>query len=396
MKKICVLFILFIYFEINGQAVWTKTTLIDKFQIECLASINGDLYVGLGGGGVYKSSDEGTTWTEINNGIGKKYITSIISKGGKIYIASYGEGVFISENKGLSWIEMATAPGSKYIFSLIASGQNVLAATWDGIYYSSDEKKWTKAIISGNRKHNISLSFYESKKNLIAGSGQYVFTSKDNGKSWESVSASSLFDIVSFAEQGNALFIGTSGDGLYQSLDDGKNWIKKGNNKSESELQNVPAIIVDSLNIVAGSPNKGVINDGSKMNQGYSGLSIKSLIKHKGFYFAGTPTAGLWKFAVNSKLQEIETRGLFELTSAIYPNPWSVNSKLEYTINQKADVHIDLIHPGGKVIKQFHFLAQPRGAYEVELNDLDLSSGIYFLRIKVNDLIQLKKLFRVR
>ena len=392
MKKIIAYFIVFIHTGIYGQVVWTKTSLIDKYQIECLASMNGDLYAGLGGGGIFKSSDEGTTWTEINNGLGKKYITALTSKENKIYVSSYAEGVFISENKGQLWKAMETPPGSVYIYSLITSGGNLIAATWDGIYCSADDKKWTKAIINGIHKHNITLSLFESKKNLIAGSGKYLFISKDNGKIWESFNSGSPFDILSFAEQGNTLTIGTSGDGLYQSIDEGKNWIKKLNNKTESELENVSAIVIDSLNIVAGSPTKGVINDGTKMNQGYANLSIKSLIKHKGYYFAGTPNAGLWKYALKGKLQNLEDRGVFELTCSIYPNPSTVNSILTYSINQKTNVHIDLIQPNGKIVKQFHFIDHHPGLYNVELKELELSSGIYFIRIKANSLIRLKKL----
>ncbi len=384
--------ILMISPEVMGQSVWLKTSLTDKYPVACLASSGNDLFVGLSGGGVYKSEDEGMTWREQNNGLGQKYISSITIKGNKIYAASYGEGIYISNNKGESWTITETPPGSKYIYSIYSSGSNLIAATWDGIYYSTDEKRWTKALLKGPRKHNIILSLHESKKALVAGSGQYVFTSIDNGKIWESTNTGSLYDILSFAEYENDLFMSTSGDGIYISSIEGKNWSKKLINKSESELLNVPVIIVDSSKILAGSHSKGVINDGDKMNQGYTNINIKSLVKHKGFYFAGTPNNGLWKYAINGKIQSLEPRVSFELTIDIYPNPGQATTTLKYSINQKTEVTIDLASSDGKIVKHLNFMDQAPGVYQLQLNQFVLGSGIYFIRVRANNQIQTKKL----
>ena len=64
------LVVVFFTTETFGQDIWTKTSLIDKYQVACLAEISNELYAGLAGGGIYKSTNGGSTWSEINGGLG--------------------------------------------------------------------------------------------------------------------------------------------------------------------------------------------------------------------------------------------------------------------------------------------------------------------------------------
>lgn len=373
-----------------SQEVWTKTSLIDKYQVSCLTEINNALYAGLGGGGVYQSEDNGISWTECNNGLGLKFINAIAGRGNRIYASSDGEGVYSSDDKGKTWSKLISNP-DKFIYSLAISGPYLIAATWSGIYYTKDDKTWAKAEISGNRKHNIVLSLLDTKKGILGGSGNFIFQSKDNGQNWTTYPTSSSFDIQAFTEINNEILAGTTGEGILLSPD-GQTWISKVPNKSESELKSVTVIVNDSSNLIACSQDKGVINAGDKMINGKSDLSIKSFAIHKGNYFAGTYKQGLWTLTAKRKLNELDTRSVFELSSAIFPNPAYSNSTLEYTVNQKANVIIEVVYPDGKLYKRINYGHQTPGTYQIKLQDFNLSSGIYYLRLKANDQSQVKKL----
>ncbi|MBK9929617.1 MAG: T9SS type A sorting domain-containing protein [Saprospiraceae bacterium] len=393
--RIIALGLCFVFFclhstDITSQNVWTKTTLIDRYQVNCLVEINNAMYAGLAGGGIYVSDDVGVSWKEINKGLGHQYIYSIVGKGNKIYTSVHGEGVYISQDKGNTWIKFESNP-DKYIYSLAISGPNLIAGTLSGLYYSKDDRNWIKSDIEGSRAHNAIFSLYDSKKGILAGSGAYILFSKDNGKKWNTYPSSSKFDIQTFTELKGELYAGTTGDGLLVSAD-GNNWMHKTSNKAEGELKSVSVIVSDSVRLIAGSHDKGVINDGEKMIDGKNDLSIKSFLIHKGNYFAGTNTDGVWTLAVKNKITEIESRSAFQMAIDVYPNPSTSSSNIQYSINQKANVVLEVIHPDGKLFKRLNLGTQDPGLFHIQLQDFKLSSGIYFLRLKANNQSQLKKL----
>lgn len=373
-----------------SQAVWTKTTLTDKFGVSCITSAGNDIIVGLLGGGIYSSSNGGDSWEENNQGLGTKYIMDILVHGNSIYISSYGEGIYKSVDRGESWQILPNQPDA-YVFSLAVSGNNLIAGTWDGIYFSSDEEKWQKSRIQGETKHHIALSLLDTKKGLVAGSGKYIFVSEDYGENWTSYPSGSEFDIMTFSPVGNDIIAGASGDGLFTSVN-AKQWLKKVPEKWENELRNVTTIINDSAGLVIASPVNQILNQGEKMVNGKADLRARTIYYHKGNYFAGTNLEGLWRLETNQKLNELEARASFELQTSLYPNPAQNTSTLEYSINQKAKVTVEIVHPDGKLYRRYKYGDQESGQYQIKIEDLRLPSGIYFLRLMANKLVQIKQL----
>jgi photosystem II stability/assembly factor-like uncharacterized protein len=65
-----------------------------------------EVYIGVEGGGLYKSNDDGQSWKEINNGLPTMDVESLAidPKDRKhLYVGTHGSGVFISEDGGMSW-----------------------------------------------------------------------------------------------------------------------------------------------------------------------------------------------------------------------------------------------------------------------------------------------------
>ena len=386
---LCLIIFCLYPYEISSQMAWTKTILTDKYTVACMLSAGNDLYAGTIGDGIYKSSDNGTTWSNLTKSSKAYYVFSIIEKGNALYAANYGEGIYKSTDKGASWTLIKSSP-SKYIFSLIISGPNLIAGTWEGIYYSKDDNVWNKAVVNGPKKHEMGFSFIDSKKGLLAGSGSYIFNSRDNGKTWESSNVNSFFDVTSFFEKKDTLLSGTSGDGLIISTD-GIAWIKKTPLISENELMNITSISTDSVGIQVSSENTNILNDGNKMINGKPDLRAKVVQYHKGSYYAGAFGGGLWKLDSKKNLSDLEARNSFELNTNLYPNPVKSNTFLTYDINQKADIRIELIYPNGRVFKSWHPGIQDAGRYQLDVRDLHLSSGIYYMRIQADLLSQVKK-----
>ena len=65
------------------------------------------LYAGTDGGGVFKSTDGGTNWTAMNNGLTNPAINALAinpQTPDTLYAGTDGGGVFKSTNGGMNWI----------------------------------------------------------------------------------------------------------------------------------------------------------------------------------------------------------------------------------------------------------------------------------------------------
>lgn len=377
-------------FTAYNQNAWIKTSLQDKHTVSCMISIGTDLVVGTTGDGIYKSNDNGESWQKKTDGLIVNRIMAMTISGASIYAVGYGQGILKSTDRGDSW-ELIKSPPDKYLFSIESSGPNLVVGTWLGIYYSNDENNWDKAIINGPRTHNVTFSLFNSSKGLLAGSGDYIFISKDNGKTWDSKKTVSNFDHQVFFAEKNIIHSGTSGDGILISTD-GENWIKKQPILSESEIKNVTAIATDSLGLLVSSTNTNIVNQGEKMVNEKADLRAKSIHYHKGYYFAGAFGGGLWRLEGKKKLSELEVRNSFTLNTSLYPNPLNNQSVLQYTINQDAAVNIDILYANGSLYKKWKHGKQIAGTYQISIQDFNLSSGIYFIRIIADKTSSIKKM----
>ncbi len=94
--------------------------------------------------GVYKSPDDGASWT-VANGTAPNNLTNLRvkvlarSSAGVLFAATYGDGVFKSSDNAVSWSVCATQPGNLNVLSLEIDGAGkIYAGTENGIYASGD------------------------------------------------------------------------------------------------------------------------------------------------------------------------------------------------------------------------------------------------------------------
>jgi photosystem II stability/assembly factor-like uncharacterized protein len=132
----------------DGES-WAATNLHSyvTFPPSALAEGNEYLYAGIysGGssGGVYRSSDRGTTWAHTSDGIADPYITSIFCTDTLVFAGSvYGE-VYRSTDAGEHWgLFNNGLPGEK-ITSLLQAGAFLFAGTLGSIYRTViDSSHW--------------------------------------------------------------------------------------------------------------------------------------------------------------------------------------------------------------------------------------------------------------
>ena len=56
-------------------------------------------------GGVYISTNNGTSWTQRNTGLNYQYINSLAANGTNLYAGAGNGGLFLSTNSGMNWTQ---------------------------------------------------------------------------------------------------------------------------------------------------------------------------------------------------------------------------------------------------------------------------------------------------
>ena len=253
------------------------------FRIDCFAISSNDsgginIFASVDERGVYLSTDFGNNWISVNEGLPRNpIITSsyvsiqclVISTDGlgstSIFAGTDGAGVFHSTDNGSSWISVSEGLPKYYfnqryysnIQSLIiypteTGDKNLYAGTFDdGVYRSTDNgSSWTQAGLTNTNAGNFAIN----GTNLFVGTNAGIFRSTNNGTSWSAVNSGLMnSDVGVFTASDTNLFAGTYKSGFYLSTNNGNNW----NAVSPGRIMNT-ALAITGTYIFAGTSIKGI------------------------------------------------------------------------------------------------------------------------------------------
>jgi len=137
----------------NLQAQWVQTDGPYGGRVACFAMNGSSLFVGTRDSGVFLSTNNGASWTAVNNGLTNTRVFLSSSNGaywtavnngltntrivsfavsGSMLFAGTSRGVFLSTNNGTSWTAINTGLTSIEVRSLAIKGANFFAGTSDG------------------------------------------------------------------------------------------------------------------------------------------------------------------------------------------------------------------------------------------------------------------------
>jgi hypothetical protein len=361
-----------------------------------------NIYAG-GGGGVFLSTNNGTSWKTINDGLADVTDIAVIPASDgtgntKIFVATatifdlwnwdyYGGGVFLSTNNGSTWTSINDGLTTKDVYALAVSGKNLFAGTYHGVFRSTNNgTSWTRA---GSELEDIDVStLVVNGTSLFAGTlnnsfsfglvdggaygmGEGVWLTTNNGISWqngydESVTRLDIHDLalVSNGAGGINIFAGTSG-GVFLSHNNGKSWTPASTGLTDttvwSKYTNVWSLSVSGTNLFAGTEH------------------------------------GVWR----RPLSEMITTDVEEYHASLpegysleqnYPNPFNPSTRIEFSIPRAEYVTLKVYDVLGREVAVLANSALTPGNYKVIFNRNDLASGVYFYRIQAGEFVQTKKL----
>jgi len=205
-----------------------------------IQSIGLNLFLGTLSGGVYRSSDAGSTWSTINNGLP---VNQNYSSSTNIYSSTntlFGYGL-MSTDDGNSWVPYNSPGGSSWgnEMAWIEHGTAKFAlkssAADQGVYRSLDNgTTWTLVMNGIDAGSSVFVSIYSDGTTLYLGTDIAYYYSNDNGENWiAGVFADYngwMFIGANFMNTGTCRLMGISGGGggrgIYRTTDNGANWIK--------------------------------------------------------------------------------------------------------------------------------------------------------------------------
>ncbi len=275
---------------------------LNNSSITTLLSVDNNLFAGTYGAGIFRSNDNGNSWTKLNHP--NLYVGDLLSAHNRIYtiISEYYGGpypakVYWSLNLGENWSSSTFVESFR---CLTASGENLLVGSGYGLYRSTNYgQTWTN-IVNGIPNHIVVTSI-ASKDSIIlfTNGGGGIYRSSDYGLSWNFITISGLYSAHKIKFAGDRFYVGSSQvNVLFESMDNGLTW-----SSVQTPLFNADVLTLygyDNYKFVGLSNNNGVListNYGInwQVSNPFTANKILSFEKHNLTLYAGTDGAGIYR-----------------------------------------------------------------------------------------------------
>ncbi|HOT97953.1 MAG TPA: T9SS type A sorting domain-containing protein [bacterium] len=154
----------------------TKTNMQDT-MVFALAVKDSFIFAGTGGG-VFRSSNNGATWSDVNNGLTNLSVAALAVNGAKLFAGTAGGGVFLTTNDGASWtpVNDGLSGLALDILSFVFSENNLFIGTWQGGVYVLKENATSWTAINTGLMHSMTQPSSVVHGLAIAGTDLYAGT----------------------------------------------------------------------------------------------------------------------------------------------------------------------------------------------------------------------------
>ena len=391
--------IVLFYSSLNAQWIRTNGPPGDYGYFRTFAVSDTNLFAGNdGGGGVFHSTNNGTSWTAVNDGLSSLYVEVLAFSGADLFAGTGGGGIFHSTNNGTSWAEVNTGLTNTTVWSFGVSGTNLFAGTAGGVFLSTNNGTSWNSTSDGLTNTDV-RAFAVIGTNLFVGTfGGGVFRSTNNGTNWTPANNGlTNTTILTLADSGTNLFAGTFGNRVFLSTNNGTNWTPV---NSGMTYYIVYSLVVYGTNLFAGTIG-GVFlstNNGKNWTEANTGLTNTpvSLVVSGSNLFAGTDSNRIWRRPLSEMITGVDNQGNGIPSQFIlkqnYPNPFNPSTKIRYSVPKSSNVIIKVFDILGNEIETLVNEEKPVGIYEITWNAANLPSGIYFYTINAGTFIETKKL----
>jgi photosystem II stability/assembly factor-like uncharacterized protein len=211
-------------------------------------------------GGVYRSMDNGATWTKTITGLPRdEAVEALAASGGNLFAGVRSNGVYLSNDNGANW-RSTGFPRSTSFRSFSIVGSSIYACTENGVYVTTDiGANWT--AVGGGLTSGPVFSIIPNGNSLIAVTvSNGLYRSTDDGATWTEFNGTGFFNrlpkaTTDFVVIGSDLIASVFGVGIYVSSDNGANWMTMNNGLTNTFVQR---LFIRGDKLLAGTDGSGV------------------------------------------------------------------------------------------------------------------------------------------
>ncbi len=409
------LFAAILLFPKESLAQWTQVARPNTYEIHTLVSVGTNIFAGFNGyssnyGGIYRSTDNGDTWSAVDSGLVKNgkdtiNVLHLAAVGNTIIAGTDSEGIFISTDNGDSWGQSnnGIADSTNQVLSITAIDTNnskiYTSAFWAGVFVSSDTGKSWQAINNGFRLNDLGkpadriYAFGFMGINIYAFTGFGIYTSTNGGANWTIDSLIQGSGDYGYAALGDVMFWG-DGTRIKRSTDYWKSWTYvMSPYDSIAGRVTIYTLAAYKSKLIAGSgygvyfsSDSGTtwfsLNDGWK----YQPVYVYSFAINNNYLFAGTDQ-GIWRIPLSQIVTGIEKPeenlpANYSLQQN-YPNPFNPITTINYQLPKSGFVTLKVYDMLGRLVKTLVDENKTAGNYSVQFNGSTLASGVYVYQLTI-------------
>ena len=364
----------------DGQSWQGVLSLYYPKTLSFAKNFNGDIFA-VGGnfaafeGWIYRSTDNGSSWVYVNfpdnsHSAGTPISYIIFDGQNNIYVAQYRLGVYRSTNNGISFKEINSGLTNKNVLSLFQlNGILFVGTDGGGVYVSTDKGDNWRQSNSGLSSLWITCLASTATGTLFAGSNfdGGVFRSTNNGNTWTSIGPSNESITCLTVNSNNKIFAGTDTSGIFFSTDDGETWKQINSGLTNLHME---TLSIDDDGFIFVGTQQGIFKS--------TNSTLTSVYESKN------------SLLINFSLQQNYPNPFNPITTIRYSIPAETGYSAEggQSLQYVTLKVYDLL---GREITTLVNEEKSPGNYEVKFDGTNLPSGVYFYRLQAGLFSQTKK-----
>jgi photosystem II stability/assembly factor-like uncharacterized protein len=422
-------------------AQWQQVATYTQFSGRVFSIVEKQPYLFVGSdNGIYRGSNDGTNWVNVNNTIASSFDTGMISLtvwnesifAGNVNVST--NAIYRSTNNGTNWTlktDSLTVPAGE----LYATTQAVFASA--GLYettahhfYRTTDNGETWNVIT-TLPFALPDAITTDGDTLYAANGVFyqIYRSINNGDSWTPLLSSNLkgFSQPSPFPYHTYDALGAKGQNMYatytshfdtgnetailiRSTNGGATWdYSYIGLPAKTTAQNFAfsgnTVFMTGFHLTSNLPERRVYystNQGTSWEAWNTGLanSIEAccIVVTQNYVYIGTTDDGIWRrpltqLAVKDIPSEKPTSFALEQN---YPNPFNPSTVIRYQLAVSSQTTLKVYDVLGREVATLVNERQAAGNHDVKFDASKLTSGIYFYRLTVGGYTQTKKMLFVK